>query len=409
MNNSTNIHIQYKLLVSFVFIFMLIIPNCFAQNFWLELSLPDNMEISSIAYNKEGEIFAINKKTSELFVSKDNGYTWTLMNTPKPCIWVYVDSEDEIFISSSQVIFHSSDNGSTWNNISAINDYFEVMMVVDNMIFLTALNGIYKTDDFGITWHHVHEDYTSCNYITSMLYAGEGYFFAGVTSWMGGWGMFRSKDNGDTWSHIGLIDDYVTSLCIDSKVVIYAGSHGNHYSYQPGIYKSTDLGTTWVSVNNQFRSFSLVIDENDILYSLSEIGVLRSDDGGKNWEPVDSDISFSENYRLSLSNTGYLYAFYEKSFYRSKDVVVADIYNSEIQEKILNVYPNPFTEKLQIDGLASDRATISISDIQGREVYRGIYMGDAINLSHLLPGVYILNVKADGKSGAYKIVKSMSN
>lgn len=55
MNNSTNIHIQYKLLVSFVFIFMLIIPNCFAQNFWLELPLPDNMEISSIAYNKEGE------------------------------------------------------------------------------------------------------------------------------------------------------------------------------------------------------------------------------------------------------------------------------------------------------------------------------------------------------------------
>ncbi len=75
------------------------------------------------------------------------------------------------------------------------------------------------------------------------------------------------------------------------------------------------------------------------------------------------------------------------------------------------VYPNPFETTIKVN-LGKDNikvATIHVYDLYSRLVYSGNYANASgvveINLSGLVPGVYMLNLTADNKETAFKIIK----
>ncbi|VAX22408.1 hypothetical protein MNBD_IGNAVI01-1210, partial [hydrothermal vent metagenome] len=56
-------------------------------------------------------------------------------------------------------------------------------------------------------------------------------------------GIWRSADQGSTWSESGLINQWVISFDKDNSGNIYTASVGSQFG--SGVYKSTDNGNTW--------------------------------------------------------------------------------------------------------------------------------------------------------------------
>src|SRR6266576_6503661 len=113
--------------------------------------------------------------------------------------------------------------------------------------------------------------------ITSATNAS-GHVFVGTQ----GGGVFRSADNGETWTGInnGLTDTNVRALAINSTGHIFGGT------WSSGVFRSTDNGDSWTAVNNGLDSpsvRSLAIDSGgDIFAGTFYGGVYRSTDDGEN-------------------------------------------------------------------------------------------------------------------------------
>lgn len=77
---------------------------------------------------------------------------------------------------------------------------------------------------------------------------------------------------------------------------------------------------------------------------------------------------------------------------------------SDVNKKAVSVYPNPFTDVLNISDVKGVKA-ISVNDISGREV-KSLAPATEINLSNLKTGLYIVNLKMeDGSVKSFKAIK----
>jgi len=98
------------------------------------------------------------------------------------------------------------------------------------------------------------------------------------------------------WTSIGPFGGSIQSLAIDPQnpTTLYAGTNS-------GIFKSTDGGTSWISINSMFFVGSLAIDpqNSDTLYA-GGYGVFKSVDGGINWSEASSGI-----FPMSQNGPGY--------------------------------------------------------------------------------------------------------
>ena len=85
---------------------------------------------------------------------------------------------------------------------------------------------------------------------------------------MGMGGVFKSTDNGETWSNIGLSDKFPFSLAKNSQDEIYVGCLVLYDPDNPqrGFYKSSDYGETWEEFLPHQCVQSITVDNNDVIY-----------------------------------------------------------------------------------------------------------------------------------------------
>jgi hypothetical protein len=80
----------------------------------------------------------------------------------------------------------------------------------------------------------------------------------------------------------------------------------------------------------------------------------------------------------------------------------------------LSVFPNPTSDlvNIRINHSSIKQVVLSITDLQGKEVYKGSYAGISntigINTAAYVPGTYVLTVKNNNNQvlGTYKIIKN---
>jgi photosystem II stability/assembly factor-like uncharacterized protein len=130
------------------------------------------------------------------------------------------------------------------------------------------------------------------------------------TLYIGTWGagIFRSYNNGQTWTEInfGLTNLFINAIEFDSSGVIYAGTNGG------GLFRSSNNGLSWAAVNNGLTNLyvkAIAFKGNThIFVGTKGGGVFRSTNSGINWIESNTGIWFWDITALFVTQDGDLIA-----------------------------------------------------------------------------------------------------
>ncbi|MCW3806671.1 T9SS type A sorting domain-containing protein [Plebeiibacterium marinum] len=174
--------------------------------------------------------------------------------------------------------------------------------------------GIWKTSDAGSNWELVSPDITNMS-INSMamapsnanvIYAGTGEGYYNLDAVQGN-GMYKSVDNGVTWSQIAKTTNTSFFHYVNDIVVSPSDENILYVATNRAVTKSYDGGDNWSNITPQQggdgRYQRLIMhpsDENILWVTLNNKGVLKSTDAGASWFQV-LDISGEGRIELMVS------------------------------------------------------------------------------------------------------------
>lgn len=167
-------------------------------------------------------VFAATRYTG-ILLSSDNGLTWTTSNTGLP-----TDSMFSIFSNGNLLfagtinngIYISSNHGANWIQANSGLPVFSTIysMASDNLnIYASTGNAIYFTDNNGQSWT---QSAIPTTHIKKIINVGNS-LLAGGLNLSGTEGLFRSTDNGTSWS---LFDNGLPNSCPYAIGALYATS-----------------------------------------------------------------------------------------------------------------------------------------------------------------------------------------
>jgi len=176
---------------------------------------------------------------------------------------------------------------------------------------------VWRSDDLGETWTHSSEGLTYGDDGPKIATAwnitrGTDALYAGVQPA----GLFRSTDDGTTWSHVEGLTNHPTrpdwqpgagGLCLHSIVPHPTDAKRMWVGISAvGAFETTDGGQTWETRNKGVRAdfypdkypefgqcvhkLVMAADGGTHLYQQNHCGVYRSSDGGRQWEEITTGL-----------------------------------------------------------------------------------------------------------------------
>ena len=220
--------------------------------------------------------------------------------------------------------------------------------------------GVWRTDDAGINWRNISDGFFKSSSIgaiavapsdPNVIYVGSGEFAVRGQSSTYGDGMYRSTDQGRTWSRIGLTNSkQISAVRVHptNPDYAYVAVLGDRWKGTPdrGIYRTMDGGKTWTQLlkgeNATSGAVDLSMDPTNprILYAAmwdferkpwfvrsggAGSGIWKSLDGGETWNRLREGLPTlmgKIGVTVSPANPDRLYAIVEAEnggLYRSDD------------------------------------------------------------------------------------------
>jgi Fibronectin type III domain len=129
--------------------------------------------------------------------------------------------------------------------------------------------------------------------VTEFAVNGSDYLFAAVQGGNVGTtgpGLFRSTDNGTTWfrHNSGLTNTNVKGVTVTSNGDVYIGTHGD------GVWRSTDAGQSWSPTGLAGQTIEIMFSRGSSIYALDGFwctGVHRSRDNGVTWSTINNGLA----------------------------------------------------------------------------------------------------------------------
>ncbi|MFC1787283.1 WD40/YVTN/BNR-like repeat-containing protein [Halobacteriota archaeon] len=329
-----------------IILFILLIVSLFAiafvfgsllgeeQNAWVQMKGPNNGIINIVGIDSINPdiLYAIDAEGG-ILKTTDRGNTWNevsaghtffdeLVVSPKDPekIWI-VDGVDKVF--------ETTDGGSTWDQIiDPYGDGFRFGSVYalapapsdpDTIYALKNGFGIFKSIDSGDSWRFLEQSEVDYTYSIAVDPTDPDVVYSGYNPKPSqDWAMVRQTiDGGESWRTALMVPNSngITSLAIDpnNPETIYAGSRGEVGE----IYKSTDTGNSWSTLNEHFTMCTvwgqpqLIVDPNDtsIAYVATWLGgTWKTIDAGETWTLLRDVPVSSTALSLNPLNSNVIYS-----------------------------------------------------------------------------------------------------
>lgn len=279
-----------------------------------------------------------------VFKSVDSGVNWTAKNlflhskgvgqiAGVNVMNLTFDPSDHMAIylnSDAAGLLYSYDGGESWMKANQLGNARINSVAIDPKyrctVYATLNNTIIKSIDCSRNWSEAYLDTRADKALTAVavglddnkiIYAGNS---AGE--------ILKSSDSGATWQTINRVGDTVTKILVDpnSPATIYIATKTK------GIFKAESDGLTWININDglkdyagayEYRSLILDLSQSNSLLLASKYGLLRSKDGGLNWEPIKliTPAGSTDIYSVAINprNGQEIYYSTASTFYKTID------------------------------------------------------------------------------------------
>jgi photosystem II stability/assembly factor-like uncharacterized protein len=151
---------------------------------------------------------------------------------------------------------------------------------------------IIRTTNNGTSWTEAQN--LGYDIVSLGKYDSLGIIYAGLTTYNTQYGgIYRSLNDGNSWSYSGLSGYKVMAIAVTSNGTVFTASCSAEVN-MGGVRKSTDNGNTWiVSLSALYDVYSLWVDKNNNIYAgTMDIGssgwgqLLKSTDNGVSWSTI---------------------------------------------------------------------------------------------------------------------------
>ncbi len=246
-----------------------------------------------------------------LFKTTDGGESWEASGSGlNPALGVGAIAIDPVtpstvYASTSEGLFKSVDAGASWEATGLADQFIRLVAVDPNrpatLYAGTVDVGLVRSHDGGVTWNKVGPAGLSA--IRSMaIDAFRGSVVYVATDHGASSRLYRSTDNGDTWSQVGagLPPDFL----IDELRVDPSGSQGVFAAtFGAGVFGSLDLGASFTALNRGVIATDVQAIAVDASSAIAKLyagtfltgGLFRSIDGGSSWLPSNEGITHRSN------------------------------------------------------------------------------------------------------------------
>jgi len=242
-------------------------------------------------------------------------------NWNAPIIWS--KHEPNTFYHAAQYLLRTRDMGRTWEKVSpdlSRNDKSKQ----------GKGGGPYTNEAVGA------ENYGTISYVKESPHE-KGVIWVGTDDGL----VQLTKDGGDSWQNVtpkGLEECLVNAIDVsphDPGTVYIATTRYKFNDHRPGLYKTSDYGKTWESINTGIppTAFTRVVREDegrkDLLVAGTETGIFISWNGGQQWQPFQLNLPVTPITDLIIRHDDIIIATSGRSFWILDDLGLLRQYKHE--------------------------------------------------------------------------------
>ena len=239
------------------------------------------------------------------FKSTDGGQSWRALGLDGfgvSSIAIDRVNPATVYAATGHGLFKTTDGGAQWASIdSSAFDLVAVDPFNSRTLYAArSLENLVRSGDGGQTWGKIAVDTSPRHTVFSLAFdprRPQGLYVGSYSA------LARSQDGGASWAYAGT--QKARAIAVDplNPSTVYAGREGDASDDgRGGMFKSTDGGATWVTMNrgpippgprNQEPSvYALVVDPltTSTIYVVTGAGVFKSTGGGNGWTAMNTGL-----------------------------------------------------------------------------------------------------------------------
>ncbi|HWA33012.1 MAG TPA: hypothetical protein VG737_02730, partial [Cyclobacteriaceae bacterium] len=225
-----------------------------------------------------------------------------------------------------------------------------------------------------------------------------------------------TRDGGKTWANVFK----TLPECLVHAIEVSPHNPGTAYiattrfkfnDFAPGLYKTTDYGKTWTSINKgiPYGSYTRVVREDvtrkDLLFAGTETGMFISWNGGASWQPFKLNFPVVPVTDLMIKHDDLIIATAGRSFWILDDLGIIRQFNPA--ESGFKVYQ---PEDARLGNWGSPLTSSSTEDFKGTHPFQGINPANGVVIYYQLPKLdSASHITIDIRDAAGNVVNSFTS
>lgn len=223
----------------------------------------------------------------------------------------FFGKDNFVLASTSAGLFRSFNDGSNWEKVRLLTGTFSSFQLHNDKIWASAGNLFFVSDDEGTTW-------LKYNFIDTINIAS--FIMNGNDIYVGTYqhGLFRSNDNGTSWHKLENNMNELTITCFSLVGGdFYAGTND-------GLFLSKDNGNSWEKINFEGENIIFIKNTTNFLY----VGLDNAEGlylwshgggtyGGQQWYYANYGFTIIRTITDVIEHDGSLYACTDYGLYKS--------------------------------------------------------------------------------------------